>query len=77
MSYKIKAEVEFKDLWRYDAPPWLQTVGISDGMDLIASLSYERYFSDGDFGLRSVSESEEAPGLVRFRVFAVSLTGRF
>ena len=77
VSYKIKAEVEFKDLWRYDAPPWLQTVGISDGMDMIASLSYERYFSDGDFGLRSVSESEEAPGLVRFRVFAVSLTGRF
>lgn len=77
VSYKIKAEVEFAELWKYDAPTWLQAIGVSDGMDLIASVSYERYLSDGAFGLGSVSDSDEAPGLVRFRVFAVSLTGRF
>jgi hypothetical protein len=77
LSYKIKAEVEFNDLLGYDAPAWLQAVGISDGLDLIASVSYERYFSDGNLSIVSVSESDEAPGLVRFRVFAVSLSGRF
>lgn len=77
LSYRIKAEVEFADVWNYDAPDWLQTVGVSDGLDLIASLSYERYFSDGDYSAVSVSESDEAPGLVRFRVFAVSVSGRF
>ena len=77
VSYKIKAEVEFMDLWQYDAPDWLQAVGISDGMDLIASVAYERYYSDGDLSIVTVSESDEAPGLVRFRVFTVSLSGRF
>ena len=77
VSYKIKAEVEFMDLWQYEAPDWLQAVGISDGMDLIASVAYERYYSDGDLSIVTVSESDEAPGLVRFRVFTVSLSGRF
>jgi hypothetical protein len=77
VSYRIKAEVEFKDLWGFNAPDWLQAIGVSDGLDLIASVSYERYFSDGNLSLGSVSESDEAPGLVRFRVFAVSVTGRF
>ena len=77
VSYKIKAEVAFDDVWHYDSPAWLQAIGVSNGMDLIASLSYERYRSDGDFAIESVGESEEAPGLVRFRVFAVSLSGRF
>jgi hypothetical protein len=77
LSYRIKAEVEFDNVLEYDPPAWLEVIGVSDGLDLIASLSYERYFSDGDFSVVSVSESDEAPGLVRFRVFAVSVTGRF
>ena len=77
VSYKLKAEVNFPSVWQYDAPSWLRAVGITDGMDLIASVAYERYYSDGDISIRSVSESEEAPGLVRFRVVSVSLSGRF
>ena len=68
---------EFLDLFDYDAPSWLQRIGVSDGLDLIASVSYERYFSDGDISLVDVKESDEAPGLVRFHVFAVSVNGRF
>ena len=77
VSYKLKAEVNFPSVWQYDAPNWLRAVGITDGVDLIASVAYERYYSDGDISIRSVSESEEAPGLVRFRVVSVSLSGRF
>jgi hypothetical protein len=77
VSGKIKAEIELLDLWKYDARPGLAAIGVTDGFDLIASLSYERYFSDGSFSVVSVSESDEAPGLVRFHVFALSLTGRF
>jgi len=77
VSWKIKADVELLDLARYDAPRWLQAIGISEGLDLIGSLSYERYLSDGDFGLVDVNEAEEAPGLVRFHVVAFALTGRF
>jgi hypothetical protein len=77
VSWKLKAEVELTDLWDYDAPAWLQAIGISDGLDLVAGLSYERYYSDGDLGLYDVNESEEAPALVRFRVFAFSVSGRF
>ena len=77
VSAKIKAEVEFRDLWNHDPPPWLRAIGVSGGFDLIAAVSYERYFSDGDLGLVDVSESDEAPGLVRFHVFAASITGRF
>lgn len=77
VSYKIKAEVEFVDLWQFDAPSWLQALGVTDGMDLIASVSYQRYYSDGALSIVTVSESDEAPGLLRFRVFAFSLAGRF
>jgi hypothetical protein len=77
MSWKVKADIELLDVASYNAPNWLQAIGVSDGLDLIGSLSYERYFSDGDFALVGVSESEEAPGLARFQVFALSLTGRF
>lgn len=77
ISYRIKAEVAFDDVVQYRAPAWLQMVGITDGIDLIAALSYERYLSDGDFSAISVSEADEAPGLVKFRVFALTLTGRF
>lgn len=77
ISYRIKAEIEILDALRYRPPAWLQKIGISEGADLIASLSYERYLSDGSFGLVSVSDSDEAPGLVRFQVFAATLTGRF
>jgi hypothetical protein len=77
VSWKLKAEVELLDVWSYNTPTWLQTIGVSDGLDLIVAASYERYFSDGDLGLYDVKESEEAPALVRFRVFAFTLTGRF
>ena len=77
ISYRLKVEAEFVNLWNYDAPAWLQAVGISEGFDLIASVSYERYLSDGRFSAISVDDDEEAPALVRFNVFAVTLTGRF
>ena len=77
LSVNIKAEVEILDAFDYNAPAWLQRIGVSEGMDLIASLSYERYYSDGNFGITSVSESDEAPALVRFHVFSVGLSGRF
>lgn len=76
-AWKIAAEVELEDLWDYDAPRWLQAVGVANGLDLIAGLSYERYYSDGDFAIQSVSEKDEAPSLVRFRVVAFTLSGRF
>lgn len=76
-SWKVAAEVELKNLWKYDAPRWLQHIGVSEGLDLIAALSFERYYSDGDFAIQSVSDEDEAPGLVRFRVVAFTLTGRF
>ena len=77
VSVKLKAEFEFLDVARYNAAPWLQEIGISEGLDLILAVSYERYHSDGDFSIVDVKESDEAPGLVRFHVFAVSLNGRF
>jgi len=77
VSGRIKAEVEFEDVFQYRPPTWLEFLGVTEGLDLIASLSWERYWSDGDFGLTDVKESDEAPGLVRFHVFAASLTGRF
>ncbi len=65
VSWRIKAEAEVEDL-----PIW-------GGLDLIAALSWERYLSDGDLAFIDVKEAEEAPGLVGFNIFAVSLTGRF
>lgn len=77
ISWKIKAEVELTDLFEYQPPPWLEALGVSEGFDLIASLSYERYISDGDLGIVNQKEVDEAPGLVRFRLFAFTLSGRF
>ena len=53
-----------------------EAIGVTEGLDLIASLSYERYISDGDFSIVSVSERDEAPGLVNFHVIAITLSGR-
>lgn len=77
VSAKIKADFEFLEAFNYDAPAWLQRIGVSEGVDLIATVSYERYFSDGDLSMIDVKESDEAPGLVRFHVFSVSVNGRF
>ncbi len=41
----------------------------------IASAGWERYLSSGDFALGKVSV--EAPGLVNWNLYSVSLTGRF
>jgi hypothetical protein len=76
LSFRIKAEVTLEELFRYDAPDWLRRVGVADGFDLIAAFSYERYLSDGNYALVSVEEDDEAPGLVKFQVFAFTLTGR-
>jgi len=65
ISWKIKAEGEFRDL------------PILGGIDLLVAASWERYLSDGDLAFVDVKESDEAPGLVQFNVFALSLTGRF
>ena len=77
IAYKLSADVELLQLGDYDAPAWLEAIGISEGFDLIASLSYERYLSAGEFAIQSVSEEDEAPGLVDFRVVAFTLSGRF
>jgi len=77
ISIKGKLEVELKDLFDYSPPRWLEQIGVSEGLDLIAALSYERYLSDGAFSITSVSEFDEAPGLVNFQVFAFTLSGRF
>lgn len=77
VSWKIKAEVELVDLFEYRPPSWLEAIGISEGFDLTASVSYERYLSDGDLSIVRIQEADEAPGLVRFRLVAFSLSGRF
>ncbi len=77
VSFRLKAEVHFEDLVRYDAPAWLQRLGVSEGIDLTVALSYERYLSDGDYALDAVDEGDEAPGLVKFQVFTLTLGGRF
>jgi len=63
VSLRLKGEIELEDLF--------------DAFDFVAAFSYERYLSDGDFALVAVNEREEAPGLVKFQVFAFTLTGRF
>jgi len=63
VSARIKAEAEIRD--------------IASAFDLILAFSYERYLSDGDYALTAVSEADEAPGLVKFQVFAGTITGRF
>jgi hypothetical protein len=77
VSLRVKAELVLEQLMQYDAPRWLRSIGVGDGLDLIAAFSYERYISDGGYALVSVDESDEAPGLVRFQVLAFTLTGRF
>ncbi|MFK7895406.1 MAG: DUF3570 domain-containing protein [Myxococcota bacterium] len=77
ISWKIKAEVEIVDLFEYQPPGWLEALGVSEGFDLTAAVSYERYLSDGDLSIVNLKETDEAPGLVRFRLFAFTLSGRF
>ena len=77
VSAKIKADVEIIDLFEYNPSRFAESLGITEGMDLIASFSYERYMSDGHFGLQSLGEFEQSPGLVDFNVIAFSLSGRF
>lgn len=80
LSGRIKVEVDLRDLAQYDAPAWLQAVGVSEGFDLKLGASWEFYHSDGDLlapTFNDISETEEAPGLVDFQVFAFSVSGRF
>jgi hypothetical protein len=77
LSARMKVEVELLDLFEYEPPRYLEAIGVTSGFDLIASVSYERYFSDGDFAATDVQESDEAPGLVGFQVIAFTLSGRF
>lgn len=77
ISWKVKAEAALEDVFDYRAGSALERVGFSGGLDLFLAFSYERYLSDGAFGIKSVSTRDEAPALVNFQVFAVTLTGRF
>jgi hypothetical protein len=77
ISWKVKAELALDDVLAYHPSGKLENVGISGGLDLHLSAAYERYISDGGFGLKSVSSKDEAPGLVSFQIFSVSLSGRF
>lgn len=77
VSARIKFEVEFEDVLEYDAEGWRERIGLSDGLDLILSLAYERYISDGDIGLTSVGEFDQNPGLVNFQVISFTVNGRF
>ena len=77
ISAKLKIDAEVIDAFQYAPPPWLEAIGVSEGFDLIASLSYERYWSDGAFSLGDVENDEEAPALVGYHVIALTLSGRF
>lgn len=77
ISWKLKAEVGLEDVLDYGVGSSAEALGFTGALDLILALSYERYISDGAFAIVSVSESDEAPGLVDFQIFAVTLTGRF
>lgn len=77
LSARVKIDVELVDLFEYSPPRFLERFGVTDGFDLIASISYERYLSDGHFSVENVVESDEAPGLVNFQVVAFTLSGRF
>ena len=77
VSAKIRFDYEVLDAFNYDPPEFLQAIGITEGLDVVASLSYERYISNGHFGLQSVGEFEEAPALVSFQVIAFTLSGQF
>jgi len=77
VSWKVKAELALEDILDYQPNKRLQGVGFTGGLDLIAAVSYERYLSDGAFAIVSVSDADEAPALVDFQVFAVTISGRF
>lgn len=77
MSGKVKVEASLEDLFDYGPGSRSEALGFSGTFDLIVAVSYERYFSDGAFAIESVSETDEAPALVNFQVFAFTITGRF
>lgn len=77
ISWKIKAETALEDLIDYQPGNRVEMLGFSGGIDLFLAFSYERYISDGAFAIEKVSDADEAPALVNFQVFAVTLTGRF
>ncbi|MEZ4334616.1 MAG: DUF3570 domain-containing protein [Myxococcota bacterium] len=77
ISGKVKIEAALEDLLDYKASGAAETFGLSGGLDLYLAFSYERYISDVDFAMFSVGTAKEAPGLVNFQIFAVTLTGRF
>ncbi|MEM9175852.1 MAG: DUF3570 domain-containing protein [Myxococcota bacterium] len=76
-SGRIKFELDLEDVLEYEATGWRERVGFSDGVDLLLSVAYERYFSDGHLGLTSVGEFDQNPGLVSFQVVSITLNGRF
>lgn len=77
LSFKGKIEASLQDVLDYEPSGAAEALGMSGGVDLYLAFSYERYISDGALALVSVSDSEEAPGLVNFQIFAFTLTGRF
>lgn len=76
-STRLKIEGRLSDMIRTSSNPTLERFGVTGGIDLFLALSYERYLSDGAYALTSVSDFDEAPGLVGFQIFAATLTGRF
>lgn len=77
ISVRLKVEGEFLEVWDYSAPAPLEAIGITDGLALLLGISYERYWSDGDFGLQQLGEFEQAPALVNFHLAAVTISARF
>jgi len=77
ISWKVKLAVGVDDLLDYQPAGSLSRVGFSGVFAPTLSLSYERYISDGGFGLVSVDDEDEAPALVDFQVFAVTFSARF
>jgi hypothetical protein len=77
ISWKVKAELALEDLLDYQPAGRLEGIGFTGGLDLFLGLSYERYISDGGFGLVSVDDEDEAPALVDFQIIAFTITGRF
>ena len=58
---KIKADFHIDDLFEYDVRGAAERFGITDGLDVIVTLSYERYMQDGHFGLDTLGEYEQRP----------------
>lgn len=77
VSWKVKIETALEDILDYRPGNRLGGVGFSGGLDLFVSVSYERYLSDGAFAFVSVDEQDEAPALVDFQIWAVTVSGRF